>query len=131
MMNKAIFLFALSGICGFFVDAGILFLLKNSLGLYFARAVSFFLAVVTTWLINRSFTFRGRTSDLPIVTEFFHYFIAMSFGGLVNYLTYVLAINISDLVKCYPVIGVAMGSLAGMLLNWISSSKLIFKKKEL
>ncbi|WP_280174532.1 hypothetical protein [Pantoea rodasii] len=43
---------------GFLIDAGALYLAKPFVGIYFGRLISFFLAVMVTWLFNRNVTFK-------------------------------------------------------------------------
>ena len=124
---RVIVLFAISGAIGFAVDSVILYLLKGSLGLYYARGVSFFCAVFATWLVNRKITFKGRKSGLSKRQEFSRYLALMLGGGLVNYLVYAALIGRFAIARNWPVIGVAAGSLAGMGINLISSRFLIYR----
>jgi putative flippase GtrA len=120
-------LFGLVGVVGFFVDAGVLYLLKGWLGLYVGRAVSFFCAVAATWLLNRAFTFGNRASGHGPLKEMLIYLGLMMIGGAVNYLAYALLVAHSPLVAAFPVLGVAAGSLAGMTFNLLTSRFLLFR----
>jgi putative flippase GtrA len=64
MVKKELLRFAIAGTVGFVVDAGVLYLVKDSLGYYLGRALSFFLAVFCTWLLNRQFTFHQKASGV-------------------------------------------------------------------
>lgn len=127
-MSKSILLFAIAGVVGFFVDAGVMLLLKNYLGLYLARGISFLCAVISTWVINKAFTFKGRTSGYSLYKEFVAYFSAMLAGGSINYLVYATLVAFVSFFGENPVFAIAIGSLAGMVLNWVSSNYLIFRK---
>jgi putative flippase GtrA len=122
-------LFGLAGGAGFVVDTAVLYLLKGSLGLYGARLVSFLCAVATTWIINRSFAFKGQSADLPIWREFLHYLGAMILGGAVNYAVYAALVATIALVAQQPVLGVAAGVIAGMFVNFLLADKLVFKSR--
>ena len=124
---RELFLFGLAGVAGFLVDSGVLYLLKSSLGLYIGRLISFFCAVIATWLLNRSFTFRQRQSGMTLSREFRHYFLMMLGGGIVNYCTYAALVYFSQAVSNQPVWGVAVGSLAGMLVNYSLARVFIFR----
>ncbi|MCC3704981.1 GtrA family protein [Rouxiella badensis] len=124
-----IFKFGVIGGIGFLVDAGVLYLLKDSLGLYFARVISFICAVIATWLLNRSITFAKSKVTHRRSKEFALYFLVMLVGGCINIGCYVLMVNSSILVREYPILGVAAGSLAGMITNFTFSKKLIYKKQ--
>ncbi len=120
--------FGVSGVAGFLVDAGVLTLLTVVVGInpYAARVPSFLAAATVTWLINRYWTFADRRgSDRG--REWRRYLAAMLIGGLVNYAVYALLVATLAPVARWPVLGVAAGSLAGMVVNYLSSSRWIFR----
>lgn len=119
--------FGVVGIIGFLVDAGILMLLTGPLDInpYLARVPSFILAATATWLCNRYWTFADRRGHQRL-REWSRYMMAMLVGGLVNYSAFALSVATLDTVAAFPVIGVAIGSIAGMFVNYASSSRLIF-----
>lgn len=125
---KKILLFGCVGGLGFIVDSAVLYLLKSVLGLYGARGVSFIVAVFATWLLNRSITFKERRYHYWY-QEFAYYFLYMILGGLINIGVYMFLVTISTTINQYPIIGVAIGSIAGMVVNYLSSRFLIFKEK--
>lgn len=124
------FLFGLAGGVGFLVDAGVLYLVKGVLGLYAARIVSFLAAAFTTWLVNRNLAFQARKSGVPLHKEFSAYVVLMTSGGLVNYILYAWLVTVSALVAQHPVIGVAVGSLGGMLVNFATARFFLFKRHD-
>ena len=121
------FWYALSGVAGFIVDSAVLYLLKDIMGLYAARLVSFLCAAFATWLFNRAITFRTRNSGHSKVKEFSLYLALMSIGGCVNYSVYAFLIARYSMIALYPVFGVAAGSLAGMTINLFTSRFLLFR----
>lgn len=129
LIREVIF-FGMVGALGFLIDAGVLYLLKSSLGLYVGRAVSFFCAVFITWVLNRTLTFKGKKRERKVFGEFMHYLFLMLIGGMFNVGTYYLMLHQSELVKAFPVIGVAAGSIIGMFVNF-STSRLMFYSKKL
>lgn len=122
-----LFLFAVAGVIGFVVDTAVLYVLAPYMGPFYARIVSFLAAVLTTWLVNRALAFRNRSSALSKKSEFARYLILMLAGGLINYGVYSGLIVYSPLVRQYLVLGVAAGSLAGMVVNYLSSRFLIYR----
>ncbi len=124
---KQFLMFGLAGIAGFCVDAGILYLLKGMLGIYWARAISFLCAVCTTWVFNRNFTFSDRMSNRSILGEFVSYFGMMLAGGAANLLCYVLMVSGIEFVRQHPVLGVVGGSLAGMGVNYLQLRLIMFR----
>ena len=124
---RELFLFGLVGFAGFLVDSGVLYLLKASLGLYLGRVLSFICAVISTWLLNRYITFRQRRSGMSLNRELQNYFMMMVGGGVINYCVYAALIYYSNTVAEQPIWGVAIGSLAGMLVNYSLARIFVFK----
>jgi putative flippase GtrA len=124
---KEILTFGVVGSIGFVVDTAVLYLLKGHLGLFYGRLSSFVAAAFTTWLINRSWTFKEKRSTLSAKYEFLAYFLLMLIGGAVNYAVYAVIISKYPIAARYPIIGVAAGSIAGMFVNLVTSRTLLFK----
>jgi putative flippase GtrA len=132
LISRQFLRFGIVGGIGFLVDAGLLrLLLMAGLGYYGGRLISFLAAATVTWILNRSFTFRreGEWARKHPAHEWLHYLGLMVIGGVVNYATYAAAIEISDLVRQHPELGVALGSIAGMLINFWSAKTMIFERK--
>ena len=121
-------LFFVGGVIGFIVDAGIVqFLVREwAVNPYEARVVSFLAAATTTWSFNRKYTFAGRSSGSRR-RELFRYIIAMAGGFALNYGTYALLVATWPLVRSWPAIGVAAGSIAGAVVNFLTSKYWIFR----
>jgi putative flippase GtrA len=127
---RKFFLFGIAGGAGFVVDTAVLYALKGALGPYGARVISFLVAVVATWLINRSFAFRAQRGEhLPIWREFLHYLGAMILGGAVNYAVYAVLVATIPLFAEYLILAVAGGVAAGMVVNFLLADKLVFKQR--
>lgn len=122
-------LFCVGGVIGFLVDAGIVQFLVRELGSnpYGARLVSFLAAATTTWLFNRNLTFADRLSGGSKRRELIRYLVAMAGGFALNYGIYALAVWLLPLVRAWPAIGVAAGSIAGAAVNFLSSKYWIFR----
>lgn len=119
--------FGMVGGIGFVVDAGVLqTLLWLGVGPYLGRLVSFLAAATATWLLNRRYTFRAA-SHRGLLREWLHYLSLMAVGGSANYGAYALCVANVALIRQYPVIGVAVGSLAGMSFNFLSAKYLVFR----
>jgi putative flippase GtrA len=120
--------FCVSGALAFAVDAGVLQLLVSLAGMdpYSARVLSFLCAVTTTWLFNRRITFRGR-SRLPLHREWALYVGTQLGGAAVNYAVYAALVYSFALVHAWPVLGVAAGSLAGLLVNFTAAKRVVFR----
>ena len=125
-IGKEFLSFAVVGGIGFVVDVGVLYLLAPSLGWYAARVVSFIAAATATWLLNRRFTFRARHSGTSIVREYVHYMLTMLAGALVNYTAYVITLHWVG-GPLAPALGVAIGSCAGLVVNFLSARHIVFR----
>ncbi|MEQ1438718.1 GtrA family protein [Fontimonas sp. SYSU GA230001] len=120
--------FAVVGAIGFVVDAGVLHGLLAGLSLnpYLARVPSFLSAATVTWLLNRHWTFADRRGSAR-ATEWGRYLLTMLGGGAVNYAVYAGLLATLPLVARWPVLGVAAGSLAGMMVNYLGADRWIFR----
>lgn len=127
-MMKALFFFAVSGGIGFLIDVSVYYLTSLLVSYYIARLISFISAVLFTWWFNRNFTFNDVIKNSNIIIEFLKYLSSMIVGGLLNYIAFILSINTFDVVKLYPIIGIALGSIVGMFINFILSRFIVYKK---
>lgn len=127
--RRQIFAFALVGVIGFAIDAGVLTVLVSMLGLspYRARAISFALAVFGTWLINRHWTFRAaRRMPKSLGTEYMRYLFVQSLGAASNLCVFAFAIARHPELIRYPVIPLAIGAAVGLAVNFVGSRMWVF-----
>ena len=117
--------FAVVGSVGFAVDAGIVEALKTSVDPLTAQLLAFPVAASVTWWLNRRYTFKA--SGYSLGHEWLRYILANLLGWSANNSVYALTIYQSALAYHYPVLGVAAGSVAGMLLNFSMSRFVVFK----
>jgi putative flippase GtrA len=123
--------FGIVGGFGFLVDAGVLHLLVShyGIGLLLARAGSFLCAATATWAANRAFTFSAPPRlGRALLGEWAAYFVASLGGGAVNYLVFAVAIRASHLLHDFPTLAVALGTLVGMIFNFLMYSQYVFKR---
>jgi putative flippase GtrA len=128
-LRKEILFFAISGLLGFVVDAAIVqYLVREwAINPYEARLISFLCAATTTWAFNRKITFAGKGSGGSKRRQLIRYLIAMAGGFALNYGAYAACVAIFPLVREWPAIGVAAGSIAGAMVNFLSSKYWIFR----
>ena len=121
------FRFLLVGAAGFLVEAAILSYLCNirGFGPYTGRAVSFSVAVVTTWLLNRTFTFKVRAYRRPHA-EFLRYLVVSALGLATNLGVYGVAVSIVYWMRRYPALALVPASLAGMAINYMGARYFAF-----
>lgn len=122
------FRFAFIGTLGFCADTTILYAAMYLLGagLYVARGISFLCAVTLTWVLNRSLTFPDRRSNGQLHREWLRFVICNCVGGGVNIATYALYVHFGPASHFAPLIGVALGSIAGLGVNYTLSKQLVF-----
>lgn len=128
-------MFSISGSIGLLVDLSALYMASMFMNLYSARIVSFAAAVFSTWLLNRTLTFKVIDSIEPadikktksLLYEFFKYLIANLTGGLVNLIVYSIYVSYNiEITDKY--IATCLGSLSGLLLNFALSKFIVFRR---
>lgn len=127
--------FAINGILGLIVDLLILFLASMYFNFYVSRFISFFSAVIVTWILNRNLTFKQKShlniesSDryIELFYEFKRYFLAVLMGGVINLslYSYYIYFNFDSLDKYVATI---LGSFSGLVSNFIFVKYIVFKK---
>jgi putative flippase GtrA len=116
--------FSAIGVLGFLVDAGVLYAaLYWGLGLYGGRAVSYMSAVSATY------TFQ-RTSGDNKLHQWARFVVSQLAGATINLGVYGLLVHSSPLVAHEPVIGVAAGSLSGLLVNFSIARAFVFRHQQ-
>ena len=128
-IDPAFLRFGLVGVAGFMVDAGVLQLMTNAVGLnpIEGRFVSFPVAVAATWALNRSFTFKGHGSQHTPWRQALIYLGVQMCGGAANISVYSLALNLDPAFEHMLVIPLAFGAVAGLCLNFLGSKHLAFR----
>jgi putative flippase GtrA len=132
--------FCAVGVAGLLVDTAVLYAVAPVLGWYGARVLSFGAAASATWWLNRRYTFTqlaGGLSASPaparwsVLRQYGQYLLSMTFGGGVNYAVYVLTlkwVHLPDSVFLgVAFVGVALGSCAGLVFNFLSARYLVFR----
>ena len=118
--------FALVGALGFVVDVGILYSLAAlGTGWIAGRLGSWLGAASFTWAVNRRFTFAVAVP--PSVREWLAFLAANARGGVVNLGAYYAVITRVAAGAAHPVLGVAAGSIAGLLVNFTLSARVVFQ----
>jgi putative flippase GtrA len=128
--------FAAVGTAGLLVDMAALYAAMEWFGLghLAGRGVSFLTAATFTWACNRSITFaddgsRGRLG------QWARFLAVNSAGGAVNFAVYLVVVSgllgtqaiPARLDPLLPYLGVACGSLSGLLFNFTLSRMLVFR----
>jgi putative flippase GtrA len=94
----------------------------------FMRVVLFpiLTAASATWALNRRYTFRSSSGN-GALTEWARFVVSQLPGATVNLTVYGVSVYFSPFVAKFPIIGVALGSIAGMLINFVAARAYAFK----
>ena len=127
-IDPAFIHFGFVGAAGFSVDYLVLHSLVELFGFtpISGRLVSFSVAVFSTWLLNRTFTFRQPTSHGP-VRQALIYVAVQGVGGLANLGAYAAALAVAPELKHMLVIPLVFGSAAGLCLTFVGSKHIAFR----
>lgn len=119
--------FGIVGVAGFAVDATVLTAaLAVGLGPWIGRALSYLAAATTTFLLNRAWTFRGASPGARPMRQWALFLLVNLVGFASNYGTYAALISTVPFVSRNPVTGVAVGSLVGLLGNFLLARRFVF-----
>ncbi|MGJ8622955.1 MAG: GtrA family protein [Yoonia sp.] len=119
--------FGAVGGVGFVVDGGLLWLLVSlDVNPYVARALSFPVAVVATWALNRNWTFRAHR-DSSRKGQFRRYFAVQVVGSLSNYVIYSIFITLFGTAGLMVFWGFALGSFVGSIINFVGARVIAFR----
>ena len=120
--------FGMIGVIGFIVDYGMLHVGIDILGLgrYWSALFSFPFAVTATWIGNRLFTFRGKSTH-SMHKEWARFFAVCVVGLVLNRGAYSLLIYSVPLAYHYPIIGLMAGTAAGMFFNFFAARRVVFR----
>lgn len=123
-------LFCVGGVLGFVVDAGVLQILVSGFAWdrFSARLISFLCAATATWLFNRNLTFQG-TRNHSRFGEWWRYVFAMSGGFACNFAAYSAVILLFNVDGRWLPLAVAVGSVAGLGVNYFASRYWIYRSK--
>jgi putative flippase GtrA len=119
--------FAVVGATGFLTEAALLQVLVHALRLdpFAARLISFSVAVLVTWQLNRGFTFKVERP--ASAREAALYFGVQGAGGLANLAVYSTALLAAPQLRELLIAPLALGSAAGLCLTYLGSKHLAFR----
>ncbi len=128
-----IFWFIIAGTVGFVIDAGVLeFAVRYAdAGLFSGRIISFSIAVIATWQLNRMLTFKQKAISVigikKALLEFFKYLLSSSLSIAINFGIYTFSVLSFTLCHEIPSLAVALGSVGAMFVTFFMSKYWVFK----
>ena len=120
--------FGTVGAIGFAVDTATVYAAHFFVGadLLTAGAIAYVVAATTTWALNRVWTFADAPRERP--AQQWALFLAVQLLGFpLNRGTYAALILWVPVAASHPVIAVAAGSLAGMVVNFVTARAIVFR----
>jgi putative flippase GtrA len=126
--------FAIAGGVGFLVDSLTVLALVDGADWQPmpARVVSILVAMISTWLINRLWTFRaaalGKTAG-SIGAEFIGYCSVQLAGAAVSYAVYAIVVALTGHAPLQLLTAVAAGAGCAMAINYFGSRIFVFRPK--
>ncbi|MGC1547270.1 MAG: GtrA family protein [Rhodanobacter sp.] len=126
---REIVLFAVGGVIGLVIDAGVVQALVGIEGWnpYLARVVSFLLAASVTWWWNRRHTFAERSSGRSAHAEWLHWMGLMGIGAVINYGVFAALLMTFASLHQWPAIPTAAGSAVAATVNFAMARWVLFK----
>jgi putative flippase GtrA len=120
--------FGAVGTIGFVIDAASLRFCLMALGLdfYSGRVISFLVAATATYILNRVWTFGGQGSGRTH-RQLALWLALMSGSALINYGTYVLCLQLDPIIRQWPELAVAAGSISAMGINFLAARFIVFR----
>ena len=127
-LNGHLMRFGLVGGLGFVVDGAVLeAMIYVGMNPIAGRAVSFPVAVVATWLANRTFTFPDKIEQSRI-REASTYVAVQLVGGAANFAVYSALVHSVQVCADWPILALAFGAGAGLTINYLGSKHIVFRR---
>jgi putative flippase GtrA len=120
--------YASVSLLGFAIDATILHgLIWAGVAPAWARVGSLFCAMQVTFLVNGLFVFRSLDLARPW-RQWVGYMTSNGVGNFFNYWIFVTLVSTHWPVVSTPMFGIAVGSIAAWMINYLSTRLLVFRK---
>ena len=122
--------FCVVGATGFVVDAGVLLIELHAFSLdpIWGRLVSFSVAVLTTFELNRSWAFKS-TRHQPYLAAFVSYLSVQGVGFVCNFGIYSMLYVAVPSGYNAPLFCLAVSSLIALTVNYAGASLIVFRSK--
>ncbi len=126
VMLSQFIMFGVVGVIGLILDTGTVYALRGWFGLYGAGIAAYFVAASGNWVLNRLWTFRGQGSG-PAHRQWMRFLAANLAGFVLNRGAYALMVTFVAAAAREPVLATSAGAIAGLLLNFHLSRRMVFR----
>lgn len=126
MMRNRLVSFAAVGAIGFLIEALFLtlFAMQSKFEVAYGRLISFPLAVIATWVLNRRLTFK---SDAAPLSESVRYILAQTAGALCNLAVFYVLTSSSVFMAKAPAVPLLFAAVVGLAINFMTSRIWVFR----
>jgi putative flippase GtrA len=118
--------FGVVGGMGWVIDTATVYALLPLLGVVAAGLLAYPVAASCNWVVNRVWTFRGQGSG-GIAAQWGRFMLTNLAGFALNRGMYVVLVVSLPFVARNPLIATAAGALAGMMVNFQLSRRVVFR----
>lgn len=127
-LGREAWLFTLIGAAGFGIDAGLLMLGHQLLGLGWpvARVISFSAAATVTWLLNRTLTFKDRSGTAK-ASEWRRYVAVNGVGAVLNLGIFLALIQYVPMFEDRALPALAVAACIALAFNFLGSRTVVFR----
>ena len=108
-----------------FESSLILIFFKVGLDPKYSRIITIPLAILLTWYLNRTFTFKNKNKQK--IKQYGKYFMVIMFGISINYSVYIYFLELFQTVRYGFILALCLGSISSMFFNFAFSKFIIFK----
>ncbi|WP_409520660.1 GtrA family protein [Pantoea sp.] len=128
--NIPLIKFIIVGGIGFIIDGSILLILRNyGLDLTLCRIVSFSIAVICTWLLNKNWTFSINNEVKNNPPKHYLYFLFQCVGAIINFIVFVFLTKNFIIMHLNPLFPFSIASGLAMIFNYLTSKLIVFKSR--
>jgi len=121
--------FGFVGLSGFIVDVSCYYLLQLfGLEHLLARALSFWPAASSNWLLNRTTTFSERSKH-PRLRQWAEFTASSLMGFSINWSVYYFLTSYTDLFDQYRLLAMIAGVICGSIFNFTASTLFVYSDK--
>jgi putative flippase GtrA len=127
-LDPALLRFGVVGVVGFVTDAGMLQFLTGPVRLdpFLGQAIAFPIAVLATWLLNRTWTFPGARAQSRLRQAAVYFGVQLG-GFATNYVVYAGALVALPALRHWLVAPLALGALAALCVTFLGAKHLAFR----
>ena len=125
-ISKEFFKFSVVGVTALIFETCLIFVLyKIGIDPKYGRIISIPLAILLTWYLNRTFTFKNKNQKK--IKQYGKYFFVIIFGISINYSIYLYVLQLMEERQFSYVIAICCGSLSSMFFNFGFAKYQVFK----